>query len=68
MVLWSYNTTPRSTTSETPFTLMVPVEVGTGSFRRDNHDPENNKVNHRLYLDLIEEVRDKAQLKLVAYQ
>ena len=74
MVLWSYNTTPRSTTGETPFTLtygceaMVPVEVGAGSFRRDNYDPENNEVNHRLYLDLIEEVRDTAQLKLAAYQ
>ncbi|WOH00578.1 hypothetical protein DCAR_0519944 [Daucus carota subsp. sativus] len=66
MVLWSYNTTPRSTTGETPFTLtygceaMVPVEVGAGSFRRDNYDPENNEVNHRLYLGLIEEVRDTA--------
>ncbi|XP_063947521.1 uncharacterized protein LOC135152038 [Daucus carota subsp. sativus] len=74
MVLWSYNTTPRSTTSETPFTptygceAMVPVEVGAGSFRRDNYDTENIEVNHRLYLDLIEEVRDTAQLKLDAYQ
>ncbi|XP_074378382.1 uncharacterized protein LOC141719919 [Apium graveolens] len=37
-VLWSYNTTPRTTTRETPFSLvygceaMVPVEVGAGSF------------------------------------
>lgn len=74
MGLWSYNTTPRTTTGETPFTLtyvyeaMVPVEVGAGSFRRDNYDAKNNEVNHRIYLDLIEEVRDTAQLKLAAYQ
>ena len=62
-MLWSYNTTPRSTTGETPFSLtygceaMVPVEVGAGSFRRDHYDPEANEANHRLYLDMIEEVR-----------
>ena len=56
----SYNTTPRSTTSMTPFTLtygceaMVPVEVGTSSFRRDHYDPETNECNHHLYLDIIE--------------
>lgn len=38
MVLWSYNTTPRSTTRESPFVLtygceaMVPVEIGAGSY------------------------------------
>ena len=73
-VLWSYNTTPRTTTGESPFTLtygceaMVPVEIGTGSFRRDNYDPENNELNHRLYLDMVEEVRADSQLKLAAYQ
>ena len=45
-VLWAYNTTARSTTGETPFSLgyeyeaMVPVEIGVGSLRRDNYDPE----------------------------
>ncbi|XP_074374760.1 uncharacterized protein LOC141715179 [Apium graveolens] len=56
-VLWSYNTTPRTITGETPFSLvygceaMVPVEVGAGSFRRDNYDSETNEFNHHLYLD-----------------
>ncbi|XP_074327395.1 uncharacterized protein LOC141665314 [Apium graveolens] len=74
MVLWSYNTTPRTTTGESPFTLaygceaMVPVEIGSGSFRRDNYNPTDNEVNHRLYLDLVEEVRATSQLKLAAYQ
>ncbi|XP_074352598.1 uncharacterized protein LOC141691736 [Apium graveolens] len=73
-VLWSYNTTPRTTTGETPFSLvygceaMVPVEVGAGSFRRDNYDSEANEVNHRLYLDMIEETREEAQIRIAAYQ
>ena len=73
-VLWSYNTTPRSTTGETPFSLtygceaMVPVEVGAGSFRRDHYDPEANEANHRLYLDMIEEVRTNSQIRLASYQ
>ncbi|XP_074326579.1 uncharacterized protein LOC141664521 [Apium graveolens] len=73
-VLWSYNTIPRTTTGETPFSLvygceaMVPVEVGAGSFRRDNYDSEANEVNHRLYLDMIEETREEAQIRIAAYQ
>ncbi|XP_074323174.1 uncharacterized protein LOC141660109 [Apium graveolens] len=73
-VLWSYNTTPRTTTGETPFSLvygceaMVPVEVGAGFFRRDNYDSEANEVNHWLYLDMIEETREEAQIRIAAYQ
>ena len=37
---------------------MVPVEVRVGSFRRDHYDPQANKVNHCLYLDMIEEIRE----------
>ncbi|XP_074347265.1 uncharacterized protein LOC141686107 [Apium graveolens] len=74
MVLWSYNTTPRSTTGETPFMLtygyeaMVPVEVGVGSLRRDLFVEEDAEVNQRLYLNLLDEARTNSQLKLVAYQ
>ena len=72
-VLWSYNTTPRSTTGETPFSLtyeceaMVLVEVGAGSIRRDHYDPQANEVNHYLYLDMIEETREDTQARLAAY-
>ncbi|XP_074346871.1 uncharacterized protein LOC141685681 [Apium graveolens] len=54
-VMWSYNTTPRSTTGETPFMLtygyeaMVPVEVGSGSLRRDRCAEEDGEVNQRLF-------------------
>ena len=53
MVLWSYNTTPRTTTGESPFMLsygceaMVPVEIGEGSFRRDFYQEEANVIQQR---------------------
>ncbi|XP_074373773.1 uncharacterized protein LOC141714134 [Apium graveolens] len=72
--MWSYNTTPRSTTGETSFMLtygyeaMVPVEVGSGSLRRDRYMEEDAEVNQRLHLDLLEEIRKNSQLRLAAYQ
>ncbi|XP_017221317.1 uncharacterized protein LOC108198046 [Daucus carota subsp. sativus] len=74
MVLWSYNTTPRTTTGESRFMLtygceaMVPVEVRAGSFRRDHFQEEANEVNQRLHLDMLEEVRRESQVRLAAYQ
>ncbi|XP_074347042.1 uncharacterized protein LOC141685863 [Apium graveolens] len=74
MVIWSYNTTPRSTTGESPFMLtyeyeaMIPVEVGVGSLQRDLFIEKDAEVNQRLHLDLLDKVRMKSQLKLAAYQ
>ncbi|XP_074327740.1 uncharacterized protein LOC141665652 [Apium graveolens] len=74
IVMWSYNTTPRSTTAEMSFMLtydyeaMVPVEVGSGSLRRDCYRKEDAEVNQRLHLDLLEETRENSQLRLAAYQ
>ena len=62
-MLLSYNTTPRTTTGESPFVLaygceaMVQIEVGAGSSRRDYFDKLDNDTNKRLYLDMIEEIR-----------
>ena len=47
---------------------MVPVEVGAGSFRRDHFQEEDNVVNQRLHLDMLEEVRRESQVRLAAYQ
>ena len=49
-MLWAYRTTAISTNGEMPFSLayeyeaMVPVELGTGSSRRDNFDAEQNMI------------------------
>ncbi|XP_074323553.1 uncharacterized protein LOC141660466 [Apium graveolens] len=73
-VLWSYKTTPRSTTGESSFMLtyayetMVPVEVGSGSLRRDHYAEGDAEVNQRPHLNLLEEARENSQLHLVAYQ
>ncbi|XP_074327726.1 uncharacterized protein LOC141665638 [Apium graveolens] len=59
---------------ETPFMLtygyeaMVPVEVGSGSLRRDCYRKEEAEFNQRLHLDLLEETRENSQLRLAAYQ
>ncbi|XP_074355687.1 uncharacterized protein LOC141695329 [Apium graveolens] len=47
---------------------MVPVEVGAGSLRRDVFVEEDAEVNQRLHLDLLDEARTNAQLKLATYQ
>ena len=54
-VLWSYNTTVRSTTGESPFSLtygceaMVLVEIGVGFLKRDNYNPNDNEVKLATY-------------------
>ncbi|XP_074326758.1 uncharacterized protein LOC141664703 [Apium graveolens] len=45
-----------------------PVEVGSGSLRRDRYTEEDAEVNQRLHLDLLEETRENSQLRLVVYQ
>ena len=73
VVLWSNTTTLMSTTEESHFTLtygceaMVVMEIWASSFRRDNHNSEDNEVNKRLYLDLVEEMRALAQIRLTSY-
>ncbi|XP_060972480.1 uncharacterized protein LOC115717832 [Cannabis sativa] len=73
-VFWSYNTTPRSTTGKTPFSLsygceaMVPVEVGVGSLRRDVFNISQNAEKQLVHLDLLEEKGDQAHLKNAANQ
>ncbi|XP_074373912.1 uncharacterized protein LOC141714283 [Apium graveolens] len=47
---------------------MFPVEVGSGSLRRDRYTKKDAEVNQRLHLDLLEETRENSQLRLAAYQ
>nr|KYP32509.1 hypothetical protein KK1_046792 [Cajanus cajan] len=71
-VLWAYRCTPQSTNRETPFRLtygtdaMIPVEVGEPSFRRQSFQEESNDDALRAELDVLEEVRDKAQVVVEA--
>nr|KYP45835.1 Uncharacterized protein K02A2.6 [Cajanus cajan] len=57
-----------STTKETSFRLtygtdaMIPVEVGEPSFRRQHFDETANEASLRTEVDMIDEVRTKAQI------
>ena len=73
-VLWSYRTTPRTPTGETPFSLaygceaMAPVEVGISTYRREMFDESLNEELLKMHLDLIDEHRQNAQLRAASYQ
>lgn len=73
-VLWAYHTTNRIPTGETPFSLaygseaVILVEIGMPSFRTEHYDPTKNEGELRLNLDLLEEKREQAQLRLATYQ
>jgi len=67
-VLWAYHTTPQTTTRETPFSLvygtdaMIPIEVMESTGRVRLFDEEISEVGLRANLDVIDEVRDLAQI------
>nr|KYP48293.1 Pol polyprotein [Cajanus cajan] len=71
-VLWAYRCTPQSTTKETPFRLtygidaMIPVEVGEPSFRQQHLDENNNEASLRAEIDMVDEIRTKAQIMVEA--
>lgn len=73
-VLWGYRTTPRTTTGETPFRLaygteaVLPLEISMGSLRIENFNRQESEDGLRLNIDLVEELRDAAQLRVAQYQ
>ncbi|XP_016168903.1 uncharacterized protein LOC107611502 [Arachis ipaensis] len=70
-VLWGYNTTPQTSTKETPFRLvygseaMIPLEISQNSIRTYINNQEEAR---RSELDVIEEVREIATLRQRAAQ
>nr|XP_027120710.1 uncharacterized protein LOC113737727 [Coffea arabica] len=73
-VLWSYRTTPRSSTQETPFSLtygaeaVIPTEILTPSPRLTAYVTEVNGEERQLDLDLIDERRDTASARVATYK
>ena len=70
-VLWTLRTTPTMATGESPYLLaygtetVVPVEMEVPSERITTYDPETNATGLRLNMDLLEERRDKAYLRVI---
>ena len=73
-ILWTFRTTPRSSTGETPFSLtygveaVIPLEVGLPTVRSEEYDQDNNELMLAKDLDLAQERRDLAMIRLASYQ
>jgi len=73
-VQWSYRTTARCSTGETPFLMvygseaMIPAELEVFSQRRATFNPNDNDQLLTANLDLLEEARETARLRVAVYQ
>ena len=73
-VLWTYRTTLRRSTGETPFSLtygaeaVIPLETGFPMTRTNSFNPKDNDEQLTRNLDLIEEKREDAMVQLAYYQ
>ncbi|XP_074336148.1 uncharacterized protein LOC141673312 [Apium graveolens] len=73
-VVWSYRTSPRTSTGETPFKLdygieaILPIEVGSPSHRAIIFDEKGNKEELITNMELINEVRDQVVEKMEKYK
>ena len=73
-VLWTYQTTPHRSTGETPFSMayraktMIPLKTGFPTLRTSFFTPNSNNGLLEKGLDLIEERRENAMVRLTYYQ
>lgn len=73
-ILWSYHTTARQSTGETPFNLafgsaaVILTEIGMPTLCVETFDERGNNGALLLNLNLLEEKRAQSQLCLVEYQ
>ena len=67
-VLWTYRTTPRRSTGETPFSMtygaevVIPLETGFPTTRTNLFNSKENNEQLTRNLDLIEEKRENAMV------
>ena len=67
-VLWTYRTTPRRSTGETPFAMtyraeaVIPLEANFPMLRINSFTPDSNDELLGKNLDLIDERREKAMI------
>ncbi|VFQ99465.1 unnamed protein product [Cuscuta campestris] len=72
-ILWTYRTTPRKATCETPFSLTygfearAPAETSLLSYRVETFDAQGNEENLRAELHLIDERKERAYMRAENY-
>jgi transposase InsO family protein len=72
-VLWTFRTTPRRSMGETPFSLaygseaVIPLEIGLPTLRTSEWEPTRNDLAQSQALDLLEERREQAMIRLASY-
>ena len=72
-ILWTYRTTPRRVTGETPFALSygfearAPAEVMIPSRRMEEYEAEQNEIQQGTDLNFIEERREAAFCRMENY-
>ena len=73
-VFWMYQTTPRRSTGETPFSMtydaefVIPLETGFLTLRTSSSTPSNNDGLLGKSLDVNEERRENDMVQLAYYQ
>ena len=73
-VLWTYRTTPRRSTGETPFSMtygveaVIPLETSLPTLKTSSFNPSDNDEHLKKNLDLIKEKRENAMVQLAYYQ
>ncbi|VFQ62021.1 unnamed protein product [Cuscuta campestris] len=73
-ILWTYQTTPRKATRETPFALCygfevrAPAEISVATHREEIFDPERNEEALEAELHLVHERREAAFIRAENYQ
>ena len=73
-VLWTYHPTPRRSTGETLFSMtygseaVIPLEVGFLTLRTERLNVEENDRLLSASLELIDERREVAMVKMAHYQ
>ena len=73
-VLWAYQTTPRRSTRENPFSMtygaeaVISLETGFPTLKTSSFSPSNNSELLERSLDLIEERRESAMVQFAYYQ
>jgi len=71
-IVWAYHITPQSTTRETPFRLvygsdaMILVEIQENLPHFQNFVAEESNEERKVNLDLLDEVREEARIKVEA--